>query len=560
MFGNAGQTGNHESDEEDFFHPAPNTSGKSTLAKIFGLAPKASMSSNSERTNVPVAPKPVKISERYGPSNFRYIPAEPADDEEVTEDATNKPTDWTIVRASVVTAYRLVDGDNVFLGKLGLALLNSSSGHRLLLYRTKTDVLGTVTLTRDTKILLKQDYLQFRADDSNDFWSVLFESESDRQALLTAIDTWCLLEREPVIEEPLSEVEKDPPPSKSKRSELAARMARMGGQAMPSMHETAPGSDSSDTSDSKIETITTRPTTRRPNLLSTVSMQMVPLGGMIPTNGNGGPVSSQASGIADMNFNLIMSENRMQNTEMRMNLTKLESKLDRVLDKIDLLNVHGTGDRSSSVADKDTEVLELEEKLLELKRANHALKSKLRTLEIAESHGKREAHSIMEGKIQTLEESERRLKESVLSLELRLEASRSEIEQQREKLAELEKQLGEEKHSVESKTKDMKATLEQLEEGQRERNRLKEQIELANRRSDELQTQLAQQQKECCELQEANQRQRASANNNASLVKDIMNGCFQQLCDQITDPQILKIIAQTIKRETKAALERQGDQ
>uniref|UniRef100_A0A182XW30 WH1 domain-containing protein n=1 Tax=Anopheles stephensi TaxID=30069 RepID=A0A182XW30_ANOST len=570
MFGNVGQSGNHESDDEEFFKPAPNTTGKSTLAKIFGIGPKVTVNSNNERANAPVAPKPVKISDRYGPSNFRYIPAEQADDDEAIEDAS-KPPEWTIVRALVVTAYKLVDGDNVFLGKLGLALLNSSSGHRLLLYRTKTDVLGTVTLTRDTKILLKQDYLQFRADDSNDFWSILFESEFDRKALLTAIESWCCVEREPVVEEPLSEVEKEPEPPKSKRSELAARMARMGGQAMPSMHEktkappiptTAPGSDSSDTSDSKIETITTRTTARRPNLMSTVSMQMVPLAGMMPTNGNAVPNQATGATMADMNFNLVMSESRMQNTEMRMNLTKLESKLDRVLDKIDLLSVHGAGDRSSSsvAADKDAEVLELEEKLLELKRANHALKSKVRTLETADRDGKREAEALMEGKLRTLEESERRLKESVLSLELRLEASRSEIGQQKEKLAGLETQLVEEKHSVESKTKEMKATLQQLEEAQRERNRLNEQIELGDRRLEELQAQLAQLQKECNELKEANQRQRPSVAGNATLVKDIMNGCFQQLCGQITDPQVLKIIAQTIKRETKAALEREGEQ
>ncbi|XP_049278323.1 uncharacterized protein LOC125761338 [Anopheles funestus] len=566
MFGDVGRSGDHDSDEEDFFKPAPPTSGKSTLAKIFGIAPKVTVN-NSERTNAPVAPKSIKISERYGPSNFRYIPAEPVDDEE-GEDA-NKPPEWSIVRASVVTAYKLVDGDNVFLGKLGLALLNSTSGHRLLLYRTKTDVLGTVTLTRDTKILLKQDYLQFRADDSNDFWSVLFENESDRHVLLNAIESCCCVEREPVVEEPQSEVEKDIEPPKSKRSELAARMARMGGQAMPPMLEkakappiptTAPGSDSSDTSDSKIETISTRPT-RRPNIMSAVNMQMVPLAGMIPTNANGTPVSGQpnAGTMADVNFNLIMSENRMQNTEMRMNLTKLESKLDRVLDKIDLLNVHGAGaDRSSNAVDKDAEVLELEEKLLELKRANHALKSKVRTLESAERDGKREAVDMMEGKLQTLEESERRLKESVLSLELRLEASRLEVGQQKEKLSVLEKQLVEEKHSTESKTKEVQTMLEQLEEVQRERNLLKEQVEQGNTQSKELHTQMEQLQKECSELKEEKQRQPVASN--ASLVKDIMNGCYQQLCDQIIDPQVLKIIAQTIKRETKAALERENNQ
>uniref|UniRef100_A0A182MUB4 WH1 domain-containing protein n=1 Tax=Anopheles culicifacies TaxID=139723 RepID=A0A182MUB4_9DIPT len=563
MFGDGGRTGDHDSDDDE---TAPTATGQ-YLAKIFGIAPKAAVG-NGKRANAPVAPKPVKISERYGPSSFRYIPAEP-DDEEATEDA-NKPPEWSIVRASVVTAYKLVNGDNMFLGKLGLALLNSTIGHRLLLYRTKTDVLGTVTLERSTKILLKQDYLQFTADDSNEFWSVLFESETDRQALLNVIESCCQVDREPVIEEPLSEVEKDVEPPKNKRSELAARMARMGGQAMPSMLEkskappiptTAPGSDSSDTSDSKIETISTRPI-RRPNVMSAVNMQMVPMAGMIPTNASGMPVSGQPTGatMADMNFNLVMSESRMQNTEMRMNLTKLESKLDRVLDKIDLLNLHGSGDRTTGTVDKDAEVLELEEKLLELKRANHALKSKVRTLETAERDGKREADAMLEEKLQTLEESERRLKESALSLERRLEASRLEVAQQKQMLGELEKKLTEEKHSTESKTKEMRTMQEQLEEAQRERDRLKAQVEQDNCQSEKLHTQIEQLQKECNKLREANERRAPPAASSASLVKDIMNGCYQQLCDQIVDPQVLKIIAQTIKRETKAALEREGNQ
>uniref|UniRef100_A0A182PNC2 WH1 domain-containing protein n=1 Tax=Anopheles epiroticus TaxID=199890 RepID=A0A182PNC2_9DIPT len=568
MFSEVGRGGDHDSDEEEFFKPTPSNSGKSTLAKIFGITPKATASSNERDRSLPVAPKSVKISERYGPSNFRYVPAEPAEDD--TMDDAAKTPDWTIVRASVVTAYKLIDGDNVFLGKLGLALLNSSTGHRLLLYRTKTDVLGTVTLASDTKLFLKQDYLQFRADDSNEFWSVLFESESDRQALLAAIESWCCVEREPIVEEPLSEVERDvPEPSKSKRSELAARMARMGGQAMPLPEKAkpppiptaAPGSDSSDTSDSKIETISTRPI-RRPNFTSSIGMQMVPLAGMIPTS-NVGSVSGQSTAtMADVNFNLVMSENRMQNTEMRMNLTKLESKLDRVLDRIDLLSLHqGTNaERPATVADKDAEVLELEEKLLELKRANHALKGKVRTLEAAEREGTREANTKLEEKLKTLEELERRQQESISTLQSQLTASHTEAIRQKEKIETLEKQLTEQTLTIEGKTKELKLTLEQLEEARRVRASLNGLLEEEKQRSEKVHLQLEQLQKDFDELQKELQQRQPAPSSSASLVKDIMNGCYQQLCDQIADPHVLRIIAQTIKRETKAALEREGAQ
>nr|XP_040225418.2 uncharacterized protein LOC120951015 isoform X1 [Anopheles coluzzii] len=570
MFGDVGRGGDHESDDEEFFKPTPSNSANSTLAKLFGFTPKGTASVGSrERASVSAAPKPVKISDRYGPSNFRYVPAEPAEDE-TAEESSKAPPEWTIVRASVVSAYKLVDRDNVYLGSVGLALLNSSAGHRLLLYRTKTDVLATVTLSSDTKLFLKQNYLQFRADDSNEFWSVLIEAETERQALLAAIESWCCVEREPIVEEPLSEVERDPPdPPNSKRSELAARMARMGGQAMPLPEKvkpppiptTAPGSDSSDTSDSKIETITTRPI-RRPNYPSAVGMQMVPLAGMVPA-GHGGTVTGQGNGttMADVNFNLIMSENRMQNTEMRMNLTKLESKLDRVLDRIDLLNLHqggssGSSERPQSVADKDAEVLELEEKLLELKRTNHALKSKVRTLEAAERDGTRETNAKLEQQIKTLEELERHHKETIRSLELQLEASNAELARQKATLDALEKQLAEEKLTTEDATKEMNAAREQLAEARHDRTRFKEQLEQEHHRSESWRQQLDQLQRECDELKQAAQHRPAATD--ASLVKDIMNGCYQQLCDQITDPHVLRIIAQTIKRETKAALERAG--
>uniref|UniRef100_A0A182QKA5 Uncharacterized protein n=1 Tax=Anopheles farauti TaxID=69004 RepID=A0A182QKA5_9DIPT len=559
MLGDVDRSGVHDSDDEDkFFTPGTRSNGMSAIAVLFGIKPKGAAGA-SERNIAPVAPKSVKISDRYGPSNFRYIPTEPAEDEPI-EDANDSAPEWSIMRASVVTAHKLVEGDSVFLGKIGMALLKSSLGHRLVLYRTKTDVLGTVSLSSGTTVFLNEGYVQFHADDSSDFWSVLFESKSDREAILGIIESICYIERGPVIEEPMSEVEKDPEPPKNNRLELAARMARMGGQAMPLPERSkappiptnAPGSDSSDTSDSKIEKVSTRPI-RRPNAVSTVGMQMVPLAGMM-TGGIGAGPNPAASAIADVNFNLIMSENRMQNTEMRMNLTKLESKIDTVLDRISLLDVQGTSERPA--IDKEAEVLELEEKLLELKRANHALKTHVRTLEATERDGKREAK--LEEKLQILEESERRLKEHVASLERKLDTSRTESEHQNEKLNLLEKQLAEEKENAERNTKELQTVQEQLESAQRERNQLKEQLEKEIHRAEAIKKQLDQLQQEHHEQQAQGQRRPPALN--ASLVKDIMNGCYQQLCDQITDPAVLRIIAQTIKRETKAALERGGGQ
>ncbi|XP_058118993.1 uncharacterized protein LOC131287456 [Anopheles ziemanni] len=551
-------------DDEDFFKP-PTTGGKSTLAKIFGISSKSSTNNNERVTAPSVGPKSIKISDRYGPSNFRYIPSQSVEVEPMAED-TGKPPEWAIVRATVVTAYKLVDGDNVFLGKVGLALLKSSSGHRLLLYRTKTEVLGAVSFTPEVKLFLKQDYLQFRTDESGDFWSVLFESEADRQAMLTVLESWTVIEREPLIEEPMSEAEKDPEPT-STRSNLVARMARMGGQAMPLPERAAkappiptagPGSDSSDTSDSKIETISTRPI-RRQNMLAAVGMQMVPLTGMVASGGNTHNTPGQGtSSVADVNFNLIMSETRMQNTEMRMNMTKLESKLDRVLDRIDLLNLHSSSDRPASVADREAEVLALEEKLLELKRENHSLRGRVRTLEASETEGKRNADAKLEQKVQALEVMERRLNGEIVNLEQKLESSRAEYERVREKLELAEKQLTQTKETEERNTKELASTMGQLKE---KVEQLEKQLTEETSRSADAKTLIDLLRKENETLKQTidSEKERSSASQTpgSALVKEIMNSCYQQLCDQITDPQVLRLIAQTIKRETKAVLDRE---
>ncbi|XP_058061624.1 uncharacterized protein LOC131211948 isoform X2 [Anopheles bellator] len=537
---------------------------ESGLAAIFGLSSKPTAGKGAGTGSI--APKPIKVSDRYGPSNFRYIPSPATGPADELPAEPSKPPEWAIERATVVVAYKLAAGDNMFLGKVGLALLKSSTGHRLLLYRTKTDVLGAVTLNRDTKLFLKQDYLQFRADESSDFWSVLFENESDRQAMLAVIDEWCTVEREPVIEEPLSEAEKEPEAMANSRSNLVARMARMG-QAIPlppgrgpvSAHGPVPppgppdvGSDSSDTSDSKIETIPARVApARRTNMVPTIGMQMVPLTGLVSASTSG--PSNPAT--ADMNFNLVMSENRMQNTEMRMNLTKLESKLDRVLDRIDLLSVQGDR-RPSSAADRDEELLALEEKLLELKRENHTLKGKLRAAEATESDAKRRSDAKLIEKLQSLEECDHRQRDTIHRMERENETNRAESARQKEVRLALEKELAEAKENGAEKTKELERSLAELRAANERSEQLQQQLTEERNRSHEAGTRIEQLQRELNTVRQASEKtlQPAAA---GALVKDIMNNCYQRLCDQITDPQVLRLIAATIKRETKAALDRE---
>ncbi|XP_050088142.1 FK506-binding protein 15 [Anopheles aquasalis] len=585
--------GRESGDEDDFFKPSSaGSGGKSSLAKIFGLTSSKGASVPDRKKPVTAeAPKSIQVSDRYGPSNFRYIPSSEPESEENEQRAAGEsnskpPLEWVIVRASIVSAYKLVDNDNKFLGKVGLVLLKSSTAHRLLLYRTKSDVLCAATLTRETKLHLKQDYLQFRADESNEFWSILFESESDRGVMLPLIEGCCTIEREPLVEEPASEPEKEPQESvevvnnnssnsNSRKIQLVARMARMGqaiplppekqrlaGTDVPPIPSSPParagGSDSSDdTSDSKIEIIPSRAipiAARRPNVTHTLSMQMVPLAGMMSSAG-GGSVGGHSASNTDVNLNLIMSETRMQNTEVRMNLTKLESKLDRVLDRIDLLSVHG--DRGTSGAlDKDAELLQLEEKVLDLKRENHSLRAKLHAEQkVAEE--RRSLHAQLVEKVRSLTENEETLREEIAELKVKIEAGSTDREVEKERHHELETELSTVRQSVERKTKELEQTLRELEEHRKKENQLQLELVEQRNRSLEATAQVEQLQRELQSWKDKAEDEKAPHPSTGSLVKDIMNNCYQQLCEQIADPHILRMIASTIKRETKAVLERE---
>lgn len=83
-------------------------------------------------------------------------------------------------------------------------------------------------------------------------------------------------------------------------------------------------------------------------------------------------------------------ESRMQNTELRMNLTKLEQRIDRVLDKIDTIAVQpspGVGrminsscSASTTSADAEAELIAMEERMLALRKENLAMRRQLHSL------------------------------------------------------------------------------------------------------------------------------------------------------------------------------------
>lgn len=550
-------------DDDDFFKPTSN----STLAKIFGISKGSTTSTRNSPEIVSSATKTTasKISDRYGSSSFRYVPPQEISESHSDGEKSSKKSsaEWSLLQASVVTAYKLINNDNTALGKLGLALLCSGSEYRILIYRTKTDALATLNLAVSSKLFLKNEYLQFRSDDES-FWSVLFENLAERDRLLKTIQNVCTIQKEqphrvppipasrtiPIIEEPDSDVEKC-------KASLISRMARVGQPILPQdkPHSTTEVSDSSDT-DARFETVprSSIPLHRRAASGGSGKVQSVPMGlQMIPSAANALTTAIAGQNMlhtaTDVNFNLFMTESRMQGTEVRMNLSKLESKLDRVLDKIDFINLNsGRGSDEKSPIDKDGDMLALEEKILELKKENHALKGKLRTMEA-------EIDSRMNDTIlrQQLIESEKRCKEfelTVATLHEDLVACRNRNDLNLRETERLKGEIDANNKLIAEKAKEITILTNQIGEAQNrvtlsdEKNLLlMTKIELLENTAQSMEQELK------CFQSKAITSEKVD-----DLVKAIMNSCYQRMSDQIDDARTLKIIGQTIKQETRAAL------
>ncbi|XP_055640920.1 uncharacterized protein LOC129778200 isoform X2 [Toxorhynchites rutilus septentrionalis] len=500
-----------------------------------------------------------KLSDRYGASSFRYVPPQEVIESGDESARVKTAVEWNLLQASVVTAYRLVDGENISQGRLGLALLRSDAEFRILLYRTKTDALATLNVSKSTKLFLRNDYLQFQSDDEC-FWSILFENDSELSRLLSTLDGACLLSGEktqskpipasrsnPVIEEPNSDVDKS-------KANLISRMARVGQSIFPQEKQSFASeiSDSSDT-DTRIETIPRsnfsshhrRVASSSKVLPVTIGMQMIPTSSVLTTADH-----NMMQTATDVNLNLFMTESRMQGTEMRMNLSKLEGKLDRMMDKIDnMQGLAGVGGKSS--ADKDEEMLALEEKILGLRKENHALKGTIRSLE--ERIMAHKANDLAEANLVKMEKRCQELEKTVGILQRDVQASHKKIDEDIKIIEEQSQTIEANREIMEHKTKAICTLEERLEAVQDEHNSELEKNKL-------LAEQLESVQKSMKDMEQELMKYKEDKSDNSTfdeMVKEIMNNCFQSLYEQIDDAKTIKIIGLTIRQETKAALERQ---
>ncbi|XP_011186453.1 CAP-Gly domain-containing linker protein 1 [Zeugodacus cucurbitae] len=364
--------------DEDFFGSLKRQN--TNLDNLFGLETQHNLGNDDQDT---LKYQPVKQT----PTNL--IEKKPTSSPSTTVQA------WQTILAKVAQAYK----EGVAMGKVGVALLKSvENEYRIIIYKAKLNVLTTCSLRTETvQIHRHNNYLQFYDDDLC-CWSVYFDASANTEEFVAKLIEVNIKigedvnkERKEFIPETepaqlttedvlsnnqlfLKSLEKPPiAPAKPTKTTLITRMAKMG-QQLPKMELPAHVQSSGEVTDSSdTETISTPMTTPRHIQNSTprssnralATTQAIPISQI-----NHYPLHSNLnSGFESQFMQMMMTENRTQSSELRMNINRLEGKVEKVLDKIDLLHTS-----SSHKLNKEDEILLLEEKVLELKKENRKLR------------------------------------------------------------------------------------------------------------------------------------------------------------------------------------------
>lgn len=266
---------------------------------------------------------------------------------------------------------------NKSFGQLGMALLKNpaDNAHKLILYRTKEQILSTLQLAESVKVYWKPPYLQYH-DDVNGFWSLLFASDNDSNAFFGKLEEVCIVDRtnstkteskafdtEKDASKPVEPVkstktveQKSPEKTSSddidgsiptSKAAVVHRVAKIGHQ-LPNFKPPFDDDSDSSTLHSDSEKFPFKSSTISsiiPDKIGTIGSSHITPSHITPSHITPSYIPPKPANISlalqpsiwspGYDFNAFASENRIQNAEVRMNLTKLDSKLDRVLDNIE---------------------------------------------------------------------------------------------------------------------------------------------------------------------------------------------------------------------------------
>ncbi|XP_034662014.1 uncharacterized protein LOC117897345 [Drosophila subobscura] len=304
--------------------------------------------------------------------NMRYQPSSAQKQERHQQKIENKekprsalgqkwnvePGVWTTVIAKVAHAFSGSDD----VGRVGVALsLHGDGIAKLILYKTKTKVLASVVLTApNASVIERESYIQFYADDRR-FWSLRFDQDADEQDIIQALRKYDLPLTGVVSSCSSSSIsDQDSKPKKS--SQLQVQVQVQPPQPQPQPRSRLGPSVS-----------TNQLPSEECSLVDDVIMTPVP-------RAIGLSHSSSASS-STIHGSLMVAKMDSGND--------MDKKMDTILQAMHRL-VSGAGsssgstqlnDRQQNTNDSEDEMIELEQKMLNLKRENRTLVKSMRAKE-----------------------------------------------------------------------------------------------------------------------------------------------------------------------------------
>ncbi|XP_037808247.1 interaptin [Lucilia sericata] len=494
------------------------------------------------------------------------------------ENSTTTNANSITLMAKVVTAYK----QGELQGKVGMALIqNPDNSCNIIMYKTKVNILATLQLSTQQDLLYKQNkFWQFYAEDSV-YWSFSFDNVQDEEEFVYNIQTKGINFKETEEDnKPLKEltntsdaqsinVEQDftstkaADGTKESKNSLIKRMAKMG-RPLPTLsstnqHTTTEYSDSSDTEVIKTPLITTQKPgiPARSNKLTSIKSQQQMVTAITAFNAAQATTSAvyPVNPLESQYMQMLLTEQRTQGSELRMNMNKLENKIEKVLDKLELCDRMD----SKQKPERDDEILELEEKLLMLKKENRKLKQNLQEQSLKDKE---------EEKIQNIIEE---FKEDFNALKIEHQQDlRTIIKELTNKLKEefkikqkTQEQLINKDIKLEELQKDLMANSSNNKDLETEVNLLKEQAKDLELKLNEKESEVLKQNEELLnfqkQLQEKNLELAKTADN--ALVKSIMNNLYVDIADKLDSSnlpqseQILSLIAVSIRQQTLKSLQ-----
>ncbi|XP_017055068.1 uncharacterized protein LOC108097343 [Drosophila ficusphila] len=354
---------------EDFFDKLRSDSGPRNLRQIF------------EDDDRPLENESPSLRYQPGGSKKPQSTKKPLATRSSTADTGDPPTStatWNTVIAKVVHAYQNTEN----LGRVGLALsiLGEMEAFKLIVYKSKHQVLTTLQLRpRGGKVILRESYLQFYNDEQR-FWSLRFDKEPDEREFVGFMIKYQL-----PVEQFASETS-SPSSESLSRQAVSKSSSSSGKETTPCPPQPQPRLRVGIPSLEKLDDY--EPDQEPDRAAADEDVIVTPLPRPIGSSNNHSKSLTVANPAVKPSENLraVKTLDKFLD-EQRASGLSIEHKMDAILQAMNRMGKAGAPveAHSDSVLERDSEdeMLELEQKLLNLKRENRALMRNLKAREQA---------------------------------------------------------------------------------------------------------------------------------------------------------------------------------